>query len=101
MLRDCFVENNKNVGNAEAKDEAPVKEQLDAWTAHRTETGTVYYYNALTGESTYEKPSGFKGEVLQALLSSLRISGAIVFSKGFLSLFPYNHHIWCFLTSIC
>ncbi|XP_031112833.1 pre-mRNA-processing protein 40C isoform X1 [Ipomoea triloba] len=35
---------------------------LDAWTAHRTETGTVYYYNALTGVSTYEKPAGFKGE---------------------------------------
>ncbi|XP_022992104.1 pre-mRNA-processing protein 40C [Cucurbita maxima] len=32
------------------------------WTAHKTESGIMYYYNALTGESTYEKPSGFKGE---------------------------------------
>ncbi|XP_074328518.1 pre-mRNA-processing protein 40C isoform X2 [Apium graveolens] len=40
----------------------PAGEQLDAWTAHKTETGAVYYYNAVTGESTYEKPAGFKGE---------------------------------------
>ncbi|KAL9260342.1 Pre-mRNA-processing protein 40C-like protein [Drosera capensis] len=38
-------------------------EQIEAWTAHRTETGAVYYYNAVTGESTYEKPPGFKGEL--------------------------------------
>ncbi|KAL9229920.1 hypothetical protein vseg_005334 [Gypsophila vaccaria] len=37
-------------------------EQSDAWSAHRTESGSVYYYNAITGESTYEKPPGFKGE---------------------------------------
>ncbi|KAL7124218.1 hypothetical protein ABFS83_14G033700 [Erythranthe nasuta] len=51
------TDNSKHV----TKDEAPAKE-LDAWTAHRAETGTIYYYNTLTGESTYEKPSGFKGE---------------------------------------
>ncbi|RCV42431.1 hypothetical protein SETIT_9G215900v2 [Setaria italica] len=34
----------------------------DAWSAHKTETGVVYYYNALTGESTYQKPPGYKGE---------------------------------------
>ena len=39
-------------------------EQSDAWAAHKTEAGVVYYYNALTGESTYEKPPDFKGEVL-------------------------------------
>ncbi|OVA12114.1 WW domain [Macleaya cordata] len=37
-------------------------DEVDAWTAHKTDTGAVYYYNAVTGESTYEKPSGFKGE---------------------------------------
>ncbi|KAM1540942.1 hypothetical protein PS1_010930 [Malus domestica] len=41
---------------------AVVNEQLDAWTAHKTETGVVYYYNALTGESTYDKPPGFREE---------------------------------------
>ncbi|KAK6145849.1 hypothetical protein DH2020_019718 [Rehmannia glutinosa] len=56
------IDNSENVGNAETKDIASTKEQLDAWTAHRTETGILYYYNALTGESTYQKPSGFKGE---------------------------------------
>nr|XP_028947374.1 pre-mRNA-processing protein 40C-like [Malus domestica] len=41
---------------------AVVNEQLDAWTAHKTETGVVYYYNALTGESTCDKPPGFREE---------------------------------------
>ncbi|XP_043693895.1 pre-mRNA-processing protein 40C isoform X2 [Telopea speciosissima] len=46
-----------------AKDGGAVNnEELVAWTAHKTETGAVYYYNAFTGESTYEKPAGFKGE---------------------------------------
>ncbi|XP_052133709.1 pre-mRNA-processing protein 40C isoform X1 [Oryza glaberrima] len=34
----------------------------DSWSAHKTEAGVVYYYNALTGESTYQKPPGYKGE---------------------------------------
>ncbi|XP_047330248.1 pre-mRNA-processing protein 40C isoform X2 [Impatiens glandulifera] len=44
------------------KDGPAIREELNAWTAHRTEAGVVYYYNALTGESTYGKPAGFKGE---------------------------------------
>ncbi|KAK3019663.1 hypothetical protein RJ639_003859 [Escallonia herrerae] len=52
----------ERVDSGTVKDRTPVSEQLDAWTAHRTGTGAVYYYNALTGESTYEKPSGFIGE---------------------------------------
>ncbi|XP_031383288.1 pre-mRNA-processing protein 40C isoform X3 [Punica granatum] len=55
------VDHNKHVNDINTKDgETP--SHLDAWTAHRTESGTVYYYNALTGESTYERPAGFKGE---------------------------------------
>lgn len=46
----------------DAKNESSIGEELEEWTAHRTETGAVYYYNAITGESTYEKPRGFKGE---------------------------------------
>ncbi|KAJ7568594.1 hypothetical protein O6H91_01G039500 [Diphasiastrum complanatum] len=34
----------------------------DSWTAHKTLDGTLYYYNAVTGQSTYDKPAGFKGE---------------------------------------
>ncbi|PIN12081.1 Transcription factor CA150 [Handroanthus impetiginosus] len=67
------VDNSKDVGKAESKHEASTKE-LDAWTAHRTETGIVYYYNALTGESTYEKPSGFKGESDKATVQPSPIS---------------------------
>ncbi|KAH6768386.1 pre-mRNA-processing protein 40C [Perilla frutescens var. frutescens] len=68
------IDNREHVVNAETKDEAPSKEQLEAWTAHRTETGIVYYYNALTGQSTYEKPSGFKGESDRATVQPTSIS---------------------------
>ncbi|KAJ9709550.1 hypothetical protein PVL29_001162 [Vitis rotundifolia] len=56
------IDDNKHVNGAGTKDGAAANEQVDAWTAHKTDTGVVYYYNALTGESTYEKPSDFKGE---------------------------------------
>jgi hypothetical protein len=46
------------------QNEDAANDQLDAWTAHKTEAGIVYYYNALTGKSTYDKPPGFKAEVL-------------------------------------
>jgi transcription elongation regulator 1 len=38
-----------------------VNEQLED---KKTETGAVYYYNALTGESTYQRRPGYKGEVI-------------------------------------
>ena len=38
-------------------------EEVDVWTAHKTDSGAIYYYNSITGESTYDKPSSFKGEV--------------------------------------
>lgn len=57
------TDDNKHVNGAGTKDGEAANEQVDAWTAHKTDTGVVYYYNALTGESTYEKPSDFKGEV--------------------------------------
>ncbi|XP_050275850.1 pre-mRNA-processing protein 40C isoform X2 [Quercus robur] len=53
----------KHVEEVQIPDGAAVDEQLDAWTAHKTETGAVYYYNALTGQSTYDKPLGFMGEL--------------------------------------
>ncbi|KAH0851954.1 hypothetical protein HID58_094346, partial [Brassica napus] len=39
-----------------------VGNRVDAWTAHKSETGVVYYYNSVTGQSTYEKPPGFERE---------------------------------------
>ena len=36
----------------------------DAMSAHKTEGGVVYHYNALTRESTYQRPLGYKGEVV-------------------------------------
>ena len=57
------ADNRKLFHDVGTRVEASVNEQFDVWTAHKTDTGIVYYYNALTGESTYEKPAGFKGEV--------------------------------------
>ncbi|XVE91918.1 hypothetical protein REPUB_Repub01dG0052600 [Reevesia pubescens] len=56
------IDDMKLVHDDRTRVEAAVSEQSDVWTAHKTGTGIVYYYNALTGESTYEKPAGFKGE---------------------------------------
>ncbi|GLT34869.1 hypothetical protein SLA2020_093610 [Shorea laevis] len=56
------IGDSKLVNDDGTKVEAAANEQSDVWTAHKTDTGIVYYYNALTGESTYEKPAGFKGE---------------------------------------
>lgn len=55
-------------------EDAANNDQLEAWTAHKTEAGIIYYYNALTGESTYDKPAGFMGEVL--ILSTCVIGGS-------------------------
>lgn len=56
------------------KNGAAVTDQLDAWTAHKTDTGVVYYYNALTGVSTYEKPAGFKGEADRVTVQQTPVS---------------------------
>lgn len=84
----CFADDRNRANDAGTKDDTVKNEQLDAWSAHRTATGVVYYYNSITGESTYEKPSGFKGEVLEnvSLLFAL-ISEWTFFSKIVL---PYS-----------
>uniref|UniRef100_A0A2N9IEN5 Pre-mRNA-processing protein 40C n=1 Tax=Fagus sylvatica TaxID=28930 RepID=A0A2N9IEN5_FAGSY len=74
------IDYRKHVEEVGTQDGAAVNEQLDAWTAHKTETGVVYYYNALTGQSTYDKPPGFKGElgkvhVQPTPVSTVNISG--------------------------
>ncbi|KAJ1383067.1 WW domain, partial [Sesbania bispinosa] len=56
------VVDDKKLNAVVTQNEDAATDQLDAWTAHKTETGVVYYYNALTRESTYNKPAGFKGE---------------------------------------
>ncbi|XP_073276275.1 pre-mRNA-processing protein 40C isoform X2 [Primulina huaijiensis] len=68
------TDNSKHAGNDRTDHESSGKEHLDAWATHWTETGTKYYYNALTGESTYEKPNGFKGESDKATVQSIPVS---------------------------
>ncbi|KAF6160791.1 hypothetical protein GIB67_035992 [Kingdonia uniflora] len=48
--------------------------EVEPWTSHKADSGVVYYYNAVTGESTYEKPSGFKGESNKATVQSAAVS---------------------------
>jgi len=62
----CFVVVDDKKLNAviTQNEDAANNDQLEAWTAHKTEAGIIYYYNAMTGESTYDKPAGFIGEVL-------------------------------------
>ncbi|XP_027354873.1 pre-mRNA-processing protein 40C isoform X2 [Abrus precatorius] len=61
----AVVTHNENVAN---------NDHLDAWTAHKTDAGIVYYYNAVTGESTYDKPVGFKGEPHQVSVQPTPVS---------------------------
>nr|XP_043607929.1 pre-mRNA-processing protein 40C [Erigeron canadensis] len=56
------TDDSKHMNAVGAKDESVPAEQLHAWSAHRSETGIIYYYNAVTGQSTYQKPTGFMGE---------------------------------------
>ena len=57
-----------NVHDVGTQVTAAVNEHSDPWTAHKAETGVVYYYNALTGESTYNKPPDFWGQVFMIVL---------------------------------
>ncbi|TYG83552.1 hypothetical protein ES288_D01G177200v1 [Gossypium darwinii] len=68
------IDNRKLVHDVTTKVESAGNEQSDVWTAHKTDTGVVYYYNALTGESTYEKPAGFKGEPDQVTVQPTPVS---------------------------
>ncbi|XP_034720109.1 WW domain-binding protein 4 [Etheostoma cragini] len=36
--------------------------EAQVWVEGQTDDGHTYYYNAITGESTWEKPEGFHGE---------------------------------------
>ncbi|KAJ4784305.1 Pre-mRNA-processing protein 40C [Rhynchospora pubera] len=54
-----FSDQTREANQVSAQEEQNV---LNVWTAHKTEAGLIYYYNSLTGKSTYEKPVGFKGE---------------------------------------
>ncbi|XP_038721456.1 pre-mRNA-processing protein 40C-like isoform X2 [Tripterygium wilfordii] len=55
------IDNRKLVHDAGIMERVVVSEQAEPWTSHKTDTGVIYYYNAVTGQSTYEKPPGFKG----------------------------------------
>ncbi|KAF9674462.1 hypothetical protein SADUNF_Sadunf10G0129700 [Salix dunnii] len=53
------IDNHNHLHHSGTRDNATVSEPSHVWTAHKTDTGVFYYYNAVTGVSTYEKPPGF------------------------------------------
>lgn len=63
MMFFTFSDQNKPLEALESKD-VQKKDTMNFWTAHKTEAGIFYYYNSLTGVSTYEKPERFKAVVL-------------------------------------
>lgn len=58
------------------------EEAADAWTAHKTAEGIVYYYNSVTGQSTYEKPPGFQGEVDKVAAQPTPVSWEMIGGTG-------------------
>ncbi|WOL09804.1 pre-mRNA-processing protein 40C [Canna indica] len=67
------IDQDKKASNL-AKNGDTSNEIENAWTSHKTETGIVYYYNSITGKSTYEKPSNFKGEPEKVTTQSTPVS---------------------------
>lgn len=42
------------------------KAEAAAWGAYKSAEGAAYYYNTLTGESSWERPEGFEGDASKA-----------------------------------
>ncbi|MCO5606517.1 hypothetical protein L7F22_060705 [Adiantum nelumboides] len=61
---------------------AKVVEVADVWTAHRTQEGIVYYYNSVSGQSTYDQPPGFQGEVDKVAAQPTPVSWEMIGSTG-------------------
>ena len=55
------------------EEEEREKRAAGAWSAHKTETGT-YYYNQLSGESTWQRPEGFTGDEDKASSNPVPVS---------------------------
>ena len=52
-------------GNSLPRDPVPVTSPLpEGWTEHQTEDGETYYYNSLTGQSTWTCPTTASEEVV-------------------------------------
>lgn len=65
---------NKGSSDVSNVERVASSDKEEAWSAHRAETGAVYYYNAVTGESTYQKPIGFKGELDKVIAQPTPVS---------------------------
>ncbi|XP_073112719.1 pre-mRNA-processing protein 40C isoform X2 [Elaeis guineensis] len=68
------IDHEKHANDPHKDGESTKNEEADAWTAHKTESGVVYYYNSVTGESTYERPSSFNGEPENVTAQSTPVS---------------------------
>ncbi|CAI0431887.1 unnamed protein product [Linum tenue] len=68
------IESKSHSLDPEVKGNATGNETSDVWTAHKTDTGIMYYYNALSRLSTYEKSPGFKSEPERVVGQPLPVS---------------------------
>ncbi|GMH45182.1 hypothetical protein BSKO_13139 [Bryopsis sp. KO-2023] len=64
----------------EEKDKANKQKEEESWTAHKSDDGSVYYYNTFTGVSSWGKPLGFDGNAVGVTerpkpVSSERVKG--------------------------
>lgn len=51
---------------ARREDEERQKRAAEAWSAYKSDDGSIYYYNQVTGESSWQRPEGFTGEADKA-----------------------------------
>ncbi|CAL1381252.1 unnamed protein product [Linum trigynum] len=68
------IESKSHSLDPDVKGNATANEASDVWTAHKTDTGIMYYYNAVSRVSTYEKPPGFKSEPERVVGQPLPVS---------------------------
>ncbi|KAI2503862.1 TH1 protein [Fragilaria crotonensis] len=61
-LQDMDMDNNPSsptmIEKEDGNDDEEVESSKDKWTSHKDDEGRVYFYNEITGETTWDKPDG-------------------------------------------
>lgn len=56
------------------QEEDRLRAVAEAWSAYKSDEGSVYYYNSVSGESSWEKPEGFSGNADKASSNPVPVS---------------------------